>query len=62
MHRRDFVISTSVSVAGLAVPSSIVVQKKPSAPDLAALAEGKGLQVFNRILSVLKTGRRKARA
>jgi hypothetical protein len=61
MHRRAFVISTFISVAGFSLPVSVVGQKKPIEPDLAALAEGKGFHVFNRNLSisVLKDGAKK---
>jgi hypothetical protein len=59
MYRRDFVISTLACVAELSVASSVLAQKKAIEPDLAALAEGKGLKVFNRSLSVLSDGARK---
>jgi hypothetical protein len=54
MQRRDFVISTFVSVAGLSLPVSVAGQKKPIEPDLAALAENRNLNI-----SVLKDGARK---
>jgi len=41
------------------VASRVLAQKKAIEPDLAALAEGKGLKVFNRSLSVLNDGARK---
>src|SRR5687768_4021357 len=53
MHRRDFVISTFACVVGISTSSSMLGQKKTIEPDLAALAEGKGLKVFNRSLSAL---------
>jgi hypothetical protein len=53
MQRRDFVISTFVSVAGLSLPVSVAGQKKPIEPDLAALAENRNLNI-----SVLKDGAR----
>jgi len=59
MYRRDFVISTLACVAELSVASRVLAQKKAIEPDLAALAEGKGLKVFNRSLSVLNDGARK---
>ncbi|HKQ90373.1 MAG TPA: family 16 glycoside hydrolase [Blastocatellia bacterium] len=59
MYRRDFVISTLACVAELSAASSVLAQKKAIEPDLAALAEGKGLKVFNRSLSVLNDGARK---
>jgi len=59
MYRRDFVISTFACVAGLSATSRVLAQKKAIEPDLAALAEGKGLKVFNRSLSVLNDGARK---
>ena len=54
MNRRDFVNLAIVSLAGLSI--DVVGQKKPIEPDLAALAEGKGLNVFNRSLSSIKNG------
>lgn len=59
MHRRDFVISTFVCVVELSAAPRIFGQKKAIEPDLAALAEAKGLKVFNRSLSVLNDGARK---
>ena len=59
MYRRDFVISTLACVAELSAASRVLAQKKAIEPDLAALAEGKGLKVFNRSLSVLNDGARK---
>ena len=59
MYRRDFVISTFACVAELSAASRVLGQKKAIEPDLAALAEGKGLKVFNRSLSVLNDGARK---
>jgi hypothetical protein len=59
MYRRDFVISTFACVAELSVAPHVLAQKKAIEPDLAALAEGKGLKVFNRSLSVLNDGARK---
>jgi len=59
MYRRDFVISTFACVVELSAASRVLAQKKAVEPDLAALAEGKGLKVFNRSLSVLNDGARK---
>jgi len=53
MYRRDFVISTFACAMGLSTVSSVLGQKKTIEPDLAALAEGKGLKVFNRRLSAI---------
>jgi len=59
MYRRDFVISTFACVVELSTASRVAGQKKTIEPDLAALAEGKGLKVFNRSLSSLTDGARK---
>jgi hypothetical protein len=59
MYRRDFVISTFACAVGLSTAPRVFGQKKAIEPDLAALAEGKGLKVFNRSLSVLNDGARK---
>jgi len=59
MYRRDFVISTFACVVELSTTSRVLAQKKTIELDLAALAEGKGLKVFNRSLSVLNDGARK---
>jgi len=59
MNRRDFVISTFSCAVGLSTASRIVAQKKTIEPDLAALAEGKGFQVFNRTVSGLNDGAKK---
>jgi hypothetical protein len=52
MYRRDFVISTFACVVELSAASRVLAQKKAIEPDLAALAGGKGLKVFNRSLSL----------
>ena len=59
MNRRDFVISTFSCALGLSTASRSVRQKKTIEPDLAGLADGKGLQVFNRSASSLNEGARK---
>jgi hypothetical protein len=59
MDRRDFVISTFACVLEFSAASRVLGQKRVIEPDLAALAEGKGLKLFNRSLSVLSDGARK---
>jgi hypothetical protein len=60
MNRRDFVISTLVFGAGLSTPSRTPAQTaKAIEPDLAKLAEAKGLKVFNRSVSSFTDGARK---
>ena len=59
MRRRDFVISTLACVAELSAASRVLGQNIAIEADLAALAEGKGLKVFNRSLSVLNDGAKK---
>src|SRR5262245_33362724 len=58
MKRRDFVISMVVPAAGLITASSVFGQNKTS-PDLATLAAGKRLKIFNRSVSTLSDGARK---
>jgi hypothetical protein len=58
MYRRDFVIFTFAGAVGLSTASRVVGQKKTIEPDLAALAEGKGLKVFNRSISSVNDGGR----
>ena len=48
MNRRTFVFSTLAGAVGFSVPSVLTAQKRPIAPDLAALANGKRFQIFNR--------------
>ena len=59
MERRRFVISMVASSAGLFTASNLAGQKKTITPDLAKLAEGKGLKHFNRTASSLIDGARK---
>ena len=59
MKRRGFVISLAASAAGLLTASKVGGQKKTTNPDLAKLAEGKGLKVFNRSASSLNDGAKK---
>lgn len=58
MNRREFVISSVAGAVGFATVR-IAGQSKPSQPDLAALAGGKGLNVFNRTASSFTEGTRK---
>lgn len=50
---------TMVAVLGIFTASRVAGQQRTIAPDLSRLAEGKGLQVFNRSVSVLSDGARK---
>ena len=59
MNRRGFVVSTVGWAVALALPSKIAAQKKALETDLATLADGKRLTVFNRSLSRLDDGARK---
>jgi hypothetical protein len=59
MNRRDFVNLTIVSFAGLSIANEADGQLKTVEHDLVALAEGKGLNVFNRSLSSFKDGAQK---
>jgi hypothetical protein len=59
MHRREFVISTIAYAVGLSGASRAFAQPKTIAPDLAALADGKGLKVFNRTASSFSDGAKK---
>ena len=58
MNRRDFVISTVAGVAGIATVR-IAGQTKPIERDLAALADSKGLSIFNRTATSFSDGARK---
>jgi hypothetical protein len=59
MDRRDFVISTFVCAAALATPFRVAGQKKTIEPDLAAIADGKGLTLVNRTASTFSDGAKK---
>ena len=59
MDRRDFLIQTSASLAAALSAPSVFGQEKAVRPDLSALAERKGLKVFNRQASPLQDGARK---
>lgn len=59
MNRREFVIWTCGVAVPLFTPVRIAGQKKPIEPDLAALADGKGLNASNRTISRLADGARK---
>ena len=58
MNRREFVISTSGVAVALFTPVRIAGQRKAIDPDLAALADGKGLNASNRTISRLTDGAR----
>ena len=58
MNRREFVVSTIVGMVGLSHVSRVAGQTKPVTPDLAALADSKGLKLFNRVASRLADGGR----
>ena len=59
MKRRDFVVSVFAWAVGFSSSSRVAGQKKTIEPDLAGLAESKGLKVFNRSASSLSDGGRK---
>jgi hypothetical protein len=59
MNRRDFVVSTFAGAVGLSSAAGIVGQTKTIEPDLAGLADGKGLKVFNRSVSSINDGPKK---
>jgi hypothetical protein len=59
MNRRDFVRATFAGAVGFAAVSRVSAQKRPIEPDLASLADGKGLKAFNRSVSRLDEGGRK---
>ena len=59
MQRRGFIISVVASAAGLFTAYDVAGQKKTNSPDLAKVAEGKGLKHFNRTASSLSDGTRK---
>src|SRR3981081_514803 len=48
MNRRDFVVLTVACAVRLSTASRGVGQQKVMEPDLAKLADGKGLELFNR--------------
>jgi hypothetical protein len=49
MNRCEFVVSTSAYAVGLSAAPRIIGQRKTIEPDLAQLAGGTGLKLFNRI-------------
>ena len=51
MNRREFVVSTFACAVGLSAAPGIIGQKKTIEPDLAQLAGGTGLKLFNRSAS-----------
>jgi len=59
MNRRDFVISTLACAVGLSTASRSAGQQKTIEPDLARLADSKGLTLFNRTASSFTDGVRK---
>ena len=59
MNRRGFVFSTLAGAIGLSEFSRVAGQAKAATPDLGALAETKGLKLFNRVASRLIDGTRK---
>src|SRR5580704_7624820 len=59
MNRRAFVISTCAGVMGLSAVPSRAAQAKTITPDLAALADGNSLKLFNRTATRLVDGARK---
>ena len=59
MNRRDFVCSTVAGLAGMSTAARLLGQVKSVEPDLAALAAGKGLTVFNRTATALTDGAKK---
>jgi hypothetical protein len=60
MNRRNFVILTAFGgAAALFSPARLAGQKKPMAPDLGSLADGKGLNATKRTISRLTEGARR---
>ena len=59
MNRREFVVSAFAGVVGLSEISRVAGQAKTITPDLGALADKKGLTLFNRDASRLVDGARK---
>src|SRR2546422_9800046 len=56
MNRGVVVIAAFAWAVGLLAASRVVAQEKTIEPDLAKLADGKGLNVFNRSVSSLNDG------
>lgn len=56
MNRREFVISTFAGAVALSAAPRVAAQKGTIERDLAALAEAKGLQTFNRSVSSVNDG------
>ena len=59
MNRREFVICTSGVAAAFVTPCGIVGQSKLIEPDLASLADGKGLNASKRTITRLGDATRK---
>ena len=58
MNRREFVICTSGVAVAFAAPFGTAGQNKLIEPDLASLADGKGLNASKRTISRLGDGTR----
>ena len=59
MNRREFVVSTFACAVGLCAAPRIFGQRKTIEPDLAQLAGGTGLKLFNRSATSIADGARK---
>lgn len=59
MNRREFVVSTLGAAVALGAPGRVFGQKKALAPDLGALADGKGINPSNRTITRITDGSRK---
>lgn len=59
MNRREFVVSTFACAVGLSAAPRMFGQRKTIEPDLAQLAGGTGLKLFNRSASSIADGARK---
>lgn len=59
MNRREFVICTSGLAAAVVTPFGVAGQSKVIEPDLASMADGKGLNASKRTISRLGDGTRK---
>jgi hypothetical protein len=60
MNRREFVVSAVVGMIPLPHVSRVAGQAKPVTPDLAALADRKGLKLFNASRAVWPTSGERA--
>src|SRR5258708_24801253 len=59
MNRHDLLVPTLALAVVLPTPAGIAGQKKAIEPDLAGLADSKGLTVFNRAVSRVNDGPKK---